>query len=189
LERLYQYDEFNSFSHPQKNDIIDFIQFSYNKNSPLTRDYESIEERRVAAANIVCDNIIPEGSILWSLTHIDRNGLLSFDTDTRGIHVLIEDMILCYLCKLQNDNIFNVYITTQRLLWKLQRTILEDVDEKIGGDKVAKQMETITKILPTYYHLPEEIEKRRKEIFSTEKNLSDRVSEVIRKPTVSTRVK
>ncbi|MFI0436004.1 MAG: hypothetical protein ACH350_09855 [Parachlamydiaceae bacterium] len=178
VERLNQYSEFSSFHHEERDNIILFIQWAYNLHSPLTKEYESLEERRMAAKRMV---IVGEDSFIHNLTHIDRNGKSMYTSEMLSVLEGVEEMIFCYVCLLQNNNDFTAYITFQRLFWQYQRQLLEEVKgEDIGGDKVMNATNTKSKIRADFMALISDIEKYRVKLFGENESVAKKADQKIR---------
>lgn len=163
MDKLNAYEEFSSFVHEEKEQILKFIQYAYNKESPYVKQYESLNDRLSSIAKHITINDENVYSLL-ALSGTKEN-YEEEECASDFLQAKIDDMISCYLSRIQNNLKFELYITRQLLfseyLHRLRVKIPFDLDE----DKALKAVETKNKILAPCEDLIRAIEKDRMDIF------------------------
>lgn len=156
LDQLNAYEEFSSFVHPEKKEITDFIQHAYNIESLYVKKYESRSDR----LNAVSKHI--------KINDVDVAEYLTIENCPKQMP-LIDDMISCYLSKIQNNHKFELYITYQSLFSEYCHRLRSKVPFGVDEDKALKAMETKVKITQPASDLINVISKLRMEIFGDNK--------------------
>jgi len=182
-DKLESYEEFSSFQHEEKPQIVEFIQLAYNRDSPFVRDYESIPDRLMASLK---ESSLPEDRA-WSI-HLVSVGV---DVIHKGLVPpelkltldQIDDMISCYLARIQNSNDFEMYITFQMLFWEYSQRLRTKVSLLLEEDKALKAMDTKVKITDPCFELVGKIDALRVKIFGGNEKVAKKADEKISKPT------
>jgi hypothetical protein len=177
VERLEMYDEFSTFSHIDRESIIAFVQLAYCKESPLVELYESLNERLQAALK---ESGLPEDRA-WSL-HLVSAGIdvvteKLIDPELTCLLDKIDDMISCYVSRIQNSSLFDEYITLQMLKAEFQYRLRKPVAGDLGEDAMLKAMDTKVKIKQPYLDLQKDINERRVQMFQGNERIAKKVDE------------
>lgn len=166
-ELLNAYDEFGDFDHPEKPSITKFIQYAYNVESPYVKRYEFLNDRLSIiykdchiADDEVCEVLVLQGTL---------ENIGDMKDIPNPLQIQIEDMISCYLSRIQNNYKFELYITYQSLFSEYTQKLRSKVNFVIGDDKALKAMETKVKITQPASDLITVIDKLRMEIFGDNK--------------------
>lgn len=166
-ELLNAYDEFADFDHPEKQNITKFIQYAYNVDSPYVKRYEFLNDRLSIiykdchiADDEVCEVLVLQGTL---------ENIGDMKDIPNPLQIQIEDMISCYLSRIQNNYKFELYITYQSLFSEYTQKLRSKVNFVIGDDKALKAMETKVKITQPASDLITVIDKLRMEIFGDNK--------------------
>jgi hypothetical protein len=180
--RLDMYEEFSSFDHIDKAAIIKFIQLCYHKDSPLIEVYESLPERLQAALK---ESGLPEDRA-WSL-HMISVGVnvvseKMVDPAVSAILDKIDDMVACFLSRIQNSAAFDQYITLQIFEAELKYHLRKPVAGKMGEEVHLKGMDTKVKIKQPYLDMRKEIQGLRAEIFHGNEKVAKKVDDKISRP-------
>lgn len=183
---LMAYEEFATFKHEEKGNIIDFIQYAYNMDSPFVRTYESINDRLQKIGNICQIKDERAFSILFlvgtSIKSVDDDELAKLEAEqNQRLQSQIDNMISCYLSRIQNNYKFELYITYQSLFSEYCSRLRSKVPFYIDEDKALKAMETKVKITQPSQDLISSIERLRKEIFGNNTQYADIIDKKVSK--------
>lgn len=181
IGRLEIYEEFSTFANENRIEIINFIQLAYNKNSPLVEQYESLPERLKAA---LTESGLPEDRA-WSLhlvsVGVDLIGDRIVPQEMSIVLNMIDDMITCYLSKIQYSNYFEMYITYQMFFWELTHRMRNK--KSMGADeKDLKNLDTKVDISDPCYQLIGKIDALRVKIFGENERIATKVDLKLRNP-------
>ena len=164
---LNAYEEFSSFQHKEKKQITDFIQYAYSTESPYVRQYEFFNDRlsiifknHPIEDKEICEVLVLQGTL---------ENIGEAQDIPNPLQLAIEDMISCYLSRIQHNYKFELYITYQTLFSEYTQKLRSKVNFVIGDDKALKAMETKVKITQPASDLIVIIDKLRKEIFGDNK--------------------
>jgi hypothetical protein len=182
-DRLEEYEEFANFKHEEKAQIVEFIQLAYHKESQFVKDYESIPDRLMACLK---ESSLAEDRA-WSI-HLVSVGI---DVIQKGLVPpelkltldMIDDMISCYLARIQNSNDFEMYITFQMLFWEYSQRLRSKVSLLLEEDKALKAMDTKVKITDPCFELVGKIDALRLKIFGGNEKVAKKADEKLAKPT------
>jgi len=171
MDRLNAYEEFAKFSHGEKEQIVSFIQYAYHIDSPYVRQYESLNDR---FSTIARDCPIEDSRVFAILamngTKEDNDEAIQNDLLLQSY---IDDMISCYLSRIQNNYKFELYITYQLLFSEYCHRLRSKVPFNIDEDKALKAMETKVKITQPCEDLIKVIDRYRKDIFGDNSRHAD----------------
>lgn len=183
---LMAYDEFASFEHEEKGNIIDFIQYAYHMESPFVRMYESINDRLQKIGEIVQIKDERAFQILFlvgtSIKSVDDDELAKLEAEqNQRMQSQIDSMISCFLSRIQNNYKFELYITYQSLFSEYCSRLRSKVPFYIDEDKALKAMETKVKITQPSQDLISSIERLRKEIFGNNTHYAEIIDKKVSK--------
>lgn len=185
LETLMEYEEFSLFvqsGHPDTFRITDFIQFLYHRDSPLSKKYEDLPARTSAAYQMA--DLDLNASYMQHLLSVGDSQVMIIDGNMVGdskFLMQIDEMIACYLSRIQNNLKWEMYVTYQSLYWQYTKILRNPLSKGLDEDKAAKTMDIKTKITEPAFDLIKKIEQLRVDIFGENKRASDIAEQKVRK--------
>lgn len=126
---LDRFEVFDNFKHEFRAEIITFIQLAFNKESPLVGAYQDIISRREVAA--LQAGLDPEKE--WV------RELIEFKNEE------VNDLVHCYLSRVQTNNTWQMLITDQMIFWEYQQSCMEPLN-MADKDKAMKTRALKTKM-------------------------------------------
>lgn len=140
-------EEFSSFKRTGKAKIIKYIEFCFDKDSPLNQ-IQNFRERQLKAAKKAKMDIT------------DDNTLTIIDFRDLEVNVLINT----FLGKISNSNLYDSLISNQFLFWSIHEAMRNPVDNKKLKERtdLSKLSETIEQrisvLMKKIYGVDEEVE-------------------------------
>lgn len=180
--RLNEYEEFATFVHPDREKILKWLQFTYNRDSPLISRYEDVKSRSVAAYG--ASGLDMNATYAGYMMDIGTSQLVFIEGMPVGdtaFYVQMDDMVSCFLARIQNNNRFEALITFQTLYWEYSRRIRTPVSLTLDEDKALKAMEIKTKITEPCFDLIKKIEQLKVDVFGDNKRIADVAEEKVRR--------
>ena len=181
-DQLNEYDEFASFSHPDREGIIKWIQFTYHRNSPLINKYEDIRARSSAA--YAASGLQMSATYSGYMLDIGTSHLVFIENTPVGdteFYMQLDNLVSCFLARLQNSNKFEMLITFQTLYWEYTRRLRSPISLTLDEDKALKSMDIKTKITEPCFDLIKKIDQLKIDIFGENKRISDVAEEKVRR--------
>jgi len=184
LETLLEYEEFSSFvqqKHPDGFRIIDFIQFLYHKDSPLATS-EDLPSKTYKAYELA--DLDLNASYAQHLLDVGDSQVMITDGIVLGnsqLYMDIDDMIACYLSRVQNNLKWEIFVTYQSLYWQYTKRLRTPISTLLDDDKALKAMDIKTKITEPAFDLIKKLDMIKKDIFGDYKSIADVAEKKLRK--------
>ena len=157
-EILNTYQEVISFSHKDKEKIIDYIILLYNKDSPLIQLYSDLAYRK----NVACEKagLNPESQLMQDIFCLKNDEVLA--------------IIDCFLQKIQCNYAFESMISDMEIFSEFQRAMRKPVpDFEVDPDKQLKAVEIKSKLSSQSKILVENIKSAMNELYGHDSLLKD----------------
>jgi hypothetical protein len=190
METLMQYEEFSQFIALRSPDgfrIIDFIQFAFNIHSPLAQKCDDVVQRASEAYKLA--DLDLNAFYCNHLLNIGESNIVVFQgmaNEESKFLMMIDDMISCYLSKIQNNNKWEMLVTYQLLFWEYTKRLRIPISSLVDEDKALKGMDIKTKITQPAFDLIKQIDQLKKDLFGDNKRLAVVAEVKIRKTTPET---
>lgn len=157
-EILSTYQEVISFSHKDKEKIIDYIILLYDKDSPLIQLYSELTYRKTIACEKVGLN--PESQLMQDIFCLKNDEVLA--------------IIDCFLQKIQCNYTFESMISDMEIFSEFQRSMRKPVpDFEVDPDKQLKAIEMKSKLSSQSKILVENIKSYMNELYGHDSLLKD----------------
>jgi hypothetical protein len=180
--RLNEYEEFSTFAHPDREGILKWLQFTYNKDSPLIDRCEDVKSRSVAAYS--ASGLEINSSYSGYMLDIGTSQLVFIENIPVGdteFYMQLDNIVSCFLARVQNNNKFEMLITFQTLYWEYTRRLRSPISLTLDEDKALKSMDIKTKITEPCFELIKKIEQLKLDVFGDNKRISEVAEEKVRK--------
>lgn len=184
IEKLMEYDEFTTFAefkHADTFGIIDFVQYLYNLNSPLAQN-EDLQNKVYKAYELAGLNL--NATYAQHLLDVGDSQVMIIDGVAAGdseFYMAIDNMIACYLSRVQNNLKWELYVTYLSLYWQYTKRLRTPISMLLDDDKALKGMDTKTKITEPAFDLIKKLDMIKKDIFGDYKVIADVAEKKLRK--------
>lgn len=150
MPKMKQIPEFKSCDHPDRDRLIRYVCYAYDKNSPVRHHFKSLEDKKMNAAVLAGFDPDEDSDTIDAMMRFDPNDsygaivLILVDGFLRFIHDNVWSMIVT------NEEVFNEY-RSQLLATTISdksKELLQSLELK---SKLMEQMDIIVDRLDGYY--------------------------------------
>lgn len=172
IDKLKDFEEFKTFRHKEKAKILQYIEYTYSKESELIQSYPSLKKRKemavVKSGLDIKDDFVQE---LMELQAINKEE----DEFVKAITSLIN-----FYLKNQCDNAFEMLISNQQMFWEFQARIRKPMSEDLDEDKALKAVEIKDKLARASEEAHKRIQNLYKEIYGEEDKMQKEAEKIVR---------
>ncbi len=121
FKELQDYKEFSMYPHADRNNVIRYVIYLYDRNSDLVKEYSVLQRRKEAAAELA------------GFKRNDKDGkfkeevysMMSLTRDEKGDSP-INDMIFCFL-KMQDEMLWSLIVINENMFEEYMKLLMDPV--------------------------------------------------------------